>query len=87
MAGFFFFFFPEDYQEESVYESPLDFGGLLTNKKKNLLDYGCFTMLCYFLLYSKVSQVHICIYPLIFGFLSVLGHHGALSKFLLCSQF
>ena len=32
--GFFFFFFPEDYQEESVYESPLDFGGLLTNKKK-----------------------------------------------------
>ena len=44
-------------------------------------------MLCYFLLYSKVSQVHICIYPLIFGFLSVLGHHEALSKLLLCSQF
>ena len=44
-------------------------------------------MLCYFLLYSKVSQVHLCIYPLIFGFLSVLGHHGALSKLLLCSQF
>lgn len=29
----FFFFFSEDYKEESAYESPLDFGGLLANKK------------------------------------------------------
>ena len=28
-----FFFFPEDYKEESASESPLDFGGLLANKK------------------------------------------------------
>ena len=36
-------------------------------------------MLCYFLLYSKVSQLHIYIYPFFLGFPSHLGHHRALS--------
>ena len=61
----FFFFFPEDYKEESASESPLDFGGLLANKKKFLLDYGGFTTLCCFLLYTTVNQVHIYIHPLV----------------------
>ena len=29
-----------------------------------LLEYNCFTMLCQFLLYNKVSQLCVCIYPL-----------------------
>ena len=33
-----------------------------------LLDYSYFTMLCQFLLYSKVDQLHIHIQPLFFGF-------------------
>ena len=31
--------------------------------KISLLEYNCFTMLCYFLLYNKVSQLYIYIYP------------------------
>ena len=33
-----------------------------------------------FLIHSKVNQLHIYIYPLFFGFLFHLGHHGALSR-------
>ena len=33
-----------------------------------------------FLMHSKVNQLHIYIYPLFFGFLFHLGHHGALSR-------
>ena len=40
---------------------------------------SCFTVLCYILLYSKVNQLCIYIYPLPFGFLSHLGHHRPLS--------
>ena len=29
-----------------------------------LLEYNCFTMFCYFLLYSEVNQPFVCIYPL-----------------------
>ena len=39
-----------------------------------------FTMQCQFLLYNKVSQSYIYIYPLPFGFPSLLGHHRALSR-------
>ena len=31
-----------------------------------LLEYSCFTMLCYFLLYSKVNQLQVQIYILSF---------------------
>ena len=30
----------------------------------NLLEYSCFSMLCYFLLYNKVNHPHVYIYPL-----------------------
>ena len=33
-----------------------------------LLEYSCFTMLCSFLLYSKVNQLYTYIYPLFFRF-------------------
>ena len=36
-------------------------------------------MLCQFLLYSKVNQLYVYIYPLFFGFPSHLGHHRVLS--------
>ena len=29
----------------------------------SLLDYNCFAMLCYFLLYNKVNQLYAYIYP------------------------
>ena len=29
----------------------------------SLLEYNCFTMLCYFLLYNKVNQLYVYIYP------------------------
>ena len=35
-----------------------------------LLEYSCFTILCQFLLYSKVSQLYVYIDPVFFGFLS-----------------
>ena len=44
-----------------------------------LLAYSCFTMLFQSLLFSKVHQPYIYIYPLFFGFLFHLGHHRALS--------
>ena len=40
-----------------------------------LLEYSCFTLVCQFLLYSKVSHVYIYIYLLFFGFPFYLGHH------------
>ena len=30
----------------------------------SLLDYNCFTMVCYFLLYNKANQLYIYIYPI-----------------------
>ena len=33
-----------------------------------LLEYNCFTMMCQLLLYSKVNQVYVYLYPLFFGF-------------------
>ena len=44
-----------------------------------LLAYSCFTMLFQSLLFSKVHQPYLYIYPLFFGFLFHLGHHRALS--------
>ena len=54
-------------------------------KKKNLLEYSCFTTLYSFLLYGKVNQLHSHIYPLFFGFPSHLGqhHHYLLHKYIL----
>ena len=49
-------------------------------KKKNLLEFSCFAMLCWFMFYSKVNQQYIHIYPLFSGFSSHLGHHGALRR-------
>ena len=40
----------------------------------------CSTVLCPFLLCSKVNQLSIYIYPFFFGFPSHLGHHRALSR-------
>ena len=45
-----------------------------------LLEYGCFTILCYLLLYSKVNQLYVYICPLFFRFTSHLGHHRSLSR-------
>ena len=39
-----------------------------------------FTMWCQFLLYNKVSQSYIYIYPLPFGFPPHLGHHRVLGR-------
>ena len=36
-----------------------------------------FTMLCQFLLYSKVNQLYVYIYPLFYAFPSHSGHHRA----------
>ena len=47
---------------------------------KFLLEYNCFTMLCYFLLYSQVSQLYIYIYLLFLKFSYHLGQHRALSR-------
>ena len=46
--------------------------------KKFLLEYSCFITLYQFLLYNKVNQLYVYIYPLFFGFPSPLGHHRAL---------
>ena len=45
-----------------------------------LLEYSCFIMFCQFLVYSKVDQLCVYIYPFFFGFPSHLGHHRALSR-------
>ena len=47
---------------------------------KQMSSHTCFSMLCLFLLYSKVNQQCVYIYPLFIGFLSHLGHHRALSR-------
>ena len=47
---------------------------------KILLEYSCFTMLCQFLLGSKVNQLHIYIYSLFFRFPSHLGRHRTMSR-------
>ena len=43
---------------------------------KPLLNYSCFTMLCYFLLYRNLKQL--CIYPLFFWVPSHSGHRDFL---------
>ena len=43
-------------------------------------------MLYWFLLYSKVNQLYVHIYPLFFGFPSHLGHHRSLSGASLVAQ-
>ena len=48
-----------------------------------LSEYSWFTLLCQFLLYRKVSQPYVYIYPLCFGFPSYLDLHRELSR-LLC---
>ena len=46
-----------------------------------LLEYNCFTMVCYFLLYNKVNQLYVYIYPHIPSILCLpptpLGGHKA----------
>ena len=57
-------------------------------KKKKLLDYSWFAMLCWFLLYNKVYQLHIYIYPL-FHILFPIGHCRVLRTWrapVLCSR-
>ena len=51
-----------------------------------LLEYNCFTMFCYFLLYNEVNQLYVYLYPLLLGPPSHpsshpthLGRHRALS--------
>ena len=44
--------------EKTLFETKLSFF-LLTS----LLEYNCFTMVCYFLLYNKVNQLYTYIYP------------------------
>ena len=47
---------------------------------KAAIGYSWFTMSCQFLLYGKVNQLHIYIYPLLFILFSHLGHHRVLSR-------
>ena len=42
------------------------------------LEYSWLIMLCYFLLYSKVNQLHIFMYPFFFRFFSHMGHYGSI---------
>ena len=44
---------------------------------KILLEYSYFTTY-YFLLYNKLNQLYVYIYPLLLGFSSHIGHHRAL---------
>ena len=45
-----------------------------------LLQYSCFTVLCQFLLCSKVNQLYVYIYPLFLRFSCHLGHRRALTR-------
>ena len=45
-----------------------------------VLEYSWFTMLCYFLVYSKVIQLYIYISPFFFRFFSHTGYYGILSR-------
>ena len=57
------------------------FSALSFLKTQFLLEYSCFTMLCWFPLYRKVIQLNINIYPLFFGLPSHLGcYHRALNR-------
>lgn len=49
-----------------------------------LLEYSCFTMLWWFLLYHKVNQLYI--HPLFFRFSSHLGHHRTMSRVLFATE-
>ena len=48
--------------------------------KKFLLEYSWFTMLSWFQAYSKLNQLYIYIYPLLFRFFSHIGHHRVLRR-------
>ena len=39
---------------------------ILLNLFSFLLEYSCFIMMCYFLLYSKLNKLYVYIYPLFF---------------------
>ena len=43
-----------------------------------MLEYNCFTMLCYFLLYNNVNQLDVYIAPLLLEPLSHLAAHQSL---------
>jgi len=45
-----------------------------------LLECGCFSVLCWFMLYSKMNQANVYIYLLFLVFPSHLDHHRALSR-------
>ena len=49
-----------------------------------LLECSYFTMLCWVLLYSKVDQPYVCIYPLIVGFPSHVGQPAFLGSGVRC---
>ena len=40
-----------------------DSGPILFYLKASLLEYNCFTMVCQFVLYNKVNQLYVYIYP------------------------
>ena len=54
--------------------------GAMLPSRHQTLEYGCFTMLCEFQVYSKGNQLHICTYPLFFRLFSHIGHYRALSR-------
>ena len=62
------------------YSCLCNLAALRSQETNFFIDYSCFTMLCQFLLYSKVNQPHVYIYPLFLGFHSHLGHHRALNR-------
>ena len=51
--------------------SPHFFAALAFFSFTSLLEYNCFTMVCLFLLYNKVNQLYIYIYPYIPSLLSL----------------
>ena len=62
-----------------LYPSQFDFRVLLSFF---LINFYCswFIMLCQFLLYSKVNQLYIYIYPLFLRFFSLIEHYRILSR-------
>ena len=61
----------------------------LTKSQTRLSDWtelkSCFTMMCQFLLYSKMNQLYVYIYPFWFGFPSHSGIREHCSRFALVS--
>ena len=57
-----------------VVESSRHFVLIYLSILTSLLEYNCFTMVCYFLLYNKVNQLYIYIYPHISSLLSLSSH-------------